>query len=481
MKEKEMTDDLHYISATEAIAKFKTKELSPVDLMQAIIDRAEAVEPTVNAFSETFFDEALTQAKDAQERYAGDGSSARTLEGVPVALKDEHHIKGLKNTRGSLVYRDQVADSTVPVAERVLASGGIMHARTTTPEFSMAGFTHSKLWGVTRNPWNLEYSSHGSSGGAGASLAAGTTTLATGSDIGGSIRGPASANGVVGFRPPWGRVPALPPISFDHYFVSGPLARTIDDLTLLQNVLAGPHPADIASLRPKLELPYDTGSLKGMRIGLITDFGGWAIDPIVKANTLTAAKAFEELGAIVEPASFEVTQEEVRLAVFIHFNSLFGGGAKADLDAHRDLLNPYTVDFIELGMKSAEDYTYVEGLRLEAEIYRKLSIDLDRFDVLISPTLAIPAFKAGEDYVTDRPVVNGIMVDHWNDAHFTSVFSVTARCPVLAVPTGFGPNGVPTGIQIVGRTFDDETVFRVARGFEKARPWFQSPSTRPPL
>jgi Asp-tRNA(Asn)/Glu-tRNA(Gln) amidotransferase A subunit family amidase len=476
-----VTDDLHYISATEARSLFLKKELSPVELMEAVIARAEHTEPIVNAFSETFFDEARAQAKEAARRYVGDRSDVRPLEGIPVAMKDEHHIKGYKHTRGSLVYKDQIADSTTPIAERVLEAGGIMHARTTNSEFSMAGFTHSKLWGVTRNPWNPEFSTHGSSGGAGAALAAGSTTLASGSDIGGSIRGPASANGVVGFRPPYGRVPNLPPINFDHYFVAGPLARTVSDLAMFQNVIAGPHPVDIASLRPKLEIPDELPGVEGWTVGLTTDLGGWPVDRTVEANTIAAAKAFEELGATVEPASFSVTPEEVRLAVFIHFNSIFGSSVKADLDNHRDLLNPATIDFIELGIRSTEGLGYLEGLMLEADIYRRLSADLSRFNVLLCPTLALPAFTAGEHYVDGGPLVNGQKTEHWVDAHFTCVFSVTARCPIVNVPTGFGDNGVPTGMQIVGRTYDDTSVFQAATAYERARPWFQDAQSRPSL
>jgi Asp-tRNA(Asn)/Glu-tRNA(Gln) amidotransferase A subunit family amidase len=195
--------DLSYLPATEALARFRTRELSPVELMEAVIARAEQIEPEVNAFCFTYYDRALEQAKAAERIYATDPDAARPLEGLPVALKDEVEIAGEPATMASLVYQDAIAEQTTPVGERILDSGGIIHARTTTPEFSCAGFTHSKIYGVTRNPWNLHYGVGGSSGGSGASLAAGTSTLASGSDIGGSIRIPASFNGVVGFKPPY--------------------------------------------------------------------------------------------------------------------------------------------------------------------------------------------------------------------------------------------------------------------------------------
>jgi len=199
--------DLHYLSATEALRLFRSRELSPVELLDAVIARAEAVEPVVNALCHTFSDEARAAAREAEARYAGRGEPPRALEGIPLAIKEEEAIAGQPWTQGSLLYKDLVADYTSAFGQRMLDSGAIVHARSTAPEFSCAGFTHSKLHGVTRNPWNPGFGVGGSSGGSGAALAAGTTTLASGSDIGGSIRIPASFNGVVGFKPPYGRVP----------------------------------------------------------------------------------------------------------------------------------------------------------------------------------------------------------------------------------------------------------------------------------
>ena len=212
-----MGDELHYLSASAAIARFRARELSPVELMQAVIERAEQVEPRINAFTDTHFERALEQARRAEARYAKPAGRPRSLEGIPVAVKDEAAIAGQRTTSGSLILRDHVDTETSPVVERLLRAGAIVHARSTAPEFSCATFTHSRLWGVTRNPWHLDYTPGGSSGGSAAALAAGTATLATGSDIAGSIRIPASCCGVVGFKPPYGRVPEEPPYGFDFY------------------------------------------------------------------------------------------------------------------------------------------------------------------------------------------------------------------------------------------------------------------------
>ena len=190
--------DLHYLTATEALRLFRSRELSPAELMAAVIARAEAVEPAINAFAETRYEQAMDQAREAEARYAGQGPEPGPLEGLPVAVKEEAPIEGQRHTLGSVPLREVVADHTAVFVQRIIDAGGIVHARSTTPEFSCAPFTWTKLWGVTRNPWNTAYSPGGSSGGSAATLVAGSATLATGSDIGGSIRIPASFCGVIG-------------------------------------------------------------------------------------------------------------------------------------------------------------------------------------------------------------------------------------------------------------------------------------------
>jgi len=283
--------DLAYIPASDALAKFRSRELSPVELMQATIDRAKSVEPAIGAFADQFFDDALEAAQEAEARYTGRSADPRPLEGLPVSIKDEEAQTGRRNTNASLIFQDHIADHNSPIVERVLEAGGIVHARTRTPEFSCMPFTHSRLWGVTHNPWNLAFDVGGSSGGAAASLASGTSSLASGSDIGGSIRIPASCCGVVGFKPPFGRVPQGTPFNLDQYCHVGPLARTVADCSLFENAIAGPHPADIVSLQPKLELPATFGDIKGWKIAFSPDLGAYEVDTEVAENSRAAAEA----------------------------------------------------------------------------------------------------------------------------------------------------------------------------------------------
>jgi Asp-tRNA(Asn)/Glu-tRNA(Gln) amidotransferase A subunit family amidase len=464
--------DLHYLSATEALARFRSRELSPVELMEAVIARAEQIEPDVNAFCHTYYDRALEQAKAAERIYATEPDAARPLEGLPIALKDEVEIAGEPATMASLVYRDELAEQTTPLGERILASGGIVHARATTPEFSCAGFTHSKLYGVTRNPWNLHYGVGGSSGGSGASLAAGTSTLASGSDIGGSIRIPASFNGVVGFKPPYGRVPVEVPFNMDTYCHNGPLARTVADCALFENALAGPHPDDHTSLRPKLELPDRFDGIDGLRIGYSVDLGGWAVDADVKQNTRDAALALRDAGAVVDEVDLSVDRAMLDRAIGVHYQTMFAAWIGGIADEYGDLLNDYAIEFARMTAERGAGVSVLEGMELETLIWRPIGKLFEQYDVLITPTSATRGLVAGDGYVGKSIDVGGETLPSYFDALLTPLFNIASRCPVLNVPSGFGDNGVPTGIQIAARTFDDVTAFRVGAALEQVRPFW---------
>jgi hypothetical protein len=261
-----MSDDLCYLTATEAAALFRARKLSPVELLSAQIARAEAVEPEINAFTYRYFDDAMAAAKKAEARFMKPGARPRALEGLSVAIKDAGHLKGKPTSAGSLTSDEAPQPATSPINDRVLRAGAIAHARSATPEFSCASVTHSRRWGVTRNPWAPALTPGGSSGGAGASLAAGTSTLATGSDIGGSIRIPAACCGLVGYKPPRGRNPIDAPFNLDFYCHTGPLARSVGDAMLLQNVMSGPHPLDPTMLPGRLTLRDRDRDLRGWRI-----------------------------------------------------------------------------------------------------------------------------------------------------------------------------------------------------------------------
>jgi len=463
-----MAKDVHYLTASEALALFHAGDLSPVELMQATIDRIEAVDGEVNALPILFFDEALEGARQAEARYAGRGGRPRPLEGIPVAVKDEVEVAGQPCTEGSLILKDNVAERTAACVQRIIDAGGIIHARSATPEFCCAAITDSRLWGVTRNPWNLAYSPGGSSGGSGAALAAGMTTLATGSDIGGSIRIPASFCGVVGFKPPYGRVPQEPPFNLDHYCHDGPMARTVEDCRLLENVMAGPHRDDIVSLRPKLSIPPDPPGIEGWRIAVNADMGGFEVDDEVRANITAAAATFRSLGAHVEEVGLTLRMDDLREAARAHFGTIFGNLIAQALPEHRELMTSYAIEFAEDAARP--NVGYYRSLEIESEVYAAIADVLEDHRILITPVFGVPALKAtADDYDLEVMYRHGM----------TLPFNMCSRCPVLVVPCGRSRDGVPLGVQVIGRTYDDVSVFRAAAAFAAALPWFDAPARRP--
>jgi aspartyl-tRNA(Asn)/glutamyl-tRNA(Gln) amidotransferase subunit A len=468
--------ELHYISATEARALFEARKLSPVELMTAVIERAEAVEPKINAFPATLYDAAMEQAKDAEHRYAS--GDARPLEGIPVAVKEEAPIAGQPNVLGSLALKDHVADKTAVFVQRILDAGGIVHARSATPEFSSAPVTWSNLWGVTRNPWNLEYSPGGSSGGSAAALAAGSATLATGSDIGGSIRIPSCFCGVVGFKPPYGRVPEVEIFNLDHYCHEGPLARTVADCALLENVIAGPHPTDVASIRPKLEIPWPPEPVRGLRIAFSTDLGCYHVAPEVAACAEQAADRLRDAGATVVPVDLPWQLGTIKRAARIHFGAIMGASIAAEFGGELgEEFTPYVRGLVRES-ESISKNDIVAGLVLEAKIYEPLGELLDDYDALLCPTFAVSGLPAA--WQLSEPLPNRSS-DDWLDVMMTLPFNVASRCPVVNIPAGMSPDGVPIGMSVVARTYDDVTAFRVAAAHEQQLGWWADGGPRPAL
>lgn len=476
-----MTDtDLCYLPATEALRLFKARKLSPVELMEATIARAAATEGKINCLTYTHFDEAMDLARKAETKYAK-GLRTGPLEGLPVGIKDESYIEGKPTSGGSLVMKDHVATHTSPMNARILKAGGIVHARTATPEFSCAAFTWSRLWGITRNPWNRRFTPGGSSGGSAASLAAGSSSIATGSDIGGSIRIPASTCGLVGYKPPYGRNPDDPPFNLDFYCHTGPLARTVKDAILLQNVMSGPSPLDISTLRPKLTLPMDYKPIRGWKIAFSMDLGFFEVDREVQKNTLAALDVFRSLGATVEEVDLGWTAEVLE-AGMTYLRHLFGASLSRLLRKHGKDMTTYARQFAQEGQRS-KAVDFVRTLDVANRMYGTLGPLLERYNVLVCPTTALPAVPAGFDHSQDSVKINGRTISNpmlgWV---MTTPFNTMSRCPVLSLPSGRARNGVPTGIQIVGRTYCDADVFRAGLAYETAQgQWFRSSKTRPDL
>ncbi len=458
--------ELHTLSAIETLGLFRSRDLSPVEYLEALIARADVMGGTVNALTDTYFDEALAQARAATRAYAtGD---PRQLEGLPIAVKDEAEVAGKRTTNGSLLWVDSVAERDEPMIERIRASGAIIHARTTTPEFSIAFWTWSKLWGVTRNPWNLDFDVSGSSGGSAAALAAGLTPLATGSDIGGSIRAPASCCGVVGYKPAYGRIPQPAPFGLDPWCHLGPLARTVSDTALFADQLIGPHPRDLASIRPALRIGDVLAGVRGMRIALSLDLGDWPVIPVIRTALTETADILRSMGAIVEEVPLTIERRLIATASDAHYGMLFAAAARQAIAGRESEATSYTRNWLASLERPPSP---MQGLEAEGAIIERVNDTLERFDVLLCPTASIPALRAGVDYTEVPVTIDGVDYDPMREIFLTEVFNATGRCPVVNVPIGRDEVGVPIGAQIVARTFDDPTAFRVAAAIEAARPW----------
>ncbi len=470
--------ELCYLSATEVLQRFRSRSLSPVEYLAALIDRSVQAEPVINAFAFTRFDEAMEQARVAEAKYARSDSNIRPLEGLPVAVKDEMDIAGQPVTSGSLYLKDNVSTETHYSVQRLLDAGAIVHARTTTPEFCCAGITDSRIHGTTHTPWKHGITSGGSSGGSGASLAAGTTPLATGSDIGGSIRIPAASCGVVGYKPPYGRNPDNTAFAFDMYAVVGPMGRTVRDTILMQNILCGPHPLDNASIRPKYVLPDSYDDIRGLKIAWSMDLGFFEVDEHVRANTRRTLELLESLGAELVEVNFEWNAAADR-ATQNYLDHLFGGFIKSYVDTDPGLASPWALYCAEASDKTTASDFYA-AYEMQAAMSRHAGAIMEDCYAFVCPTLNFHEIPAAQN-PNDPVIINGKTVDPLYGWCMCHPFNMLGRLPVLSVPSGVGGNGLPTGVQIVARHLDDERVFRVASALESAQPWLDCPERRPAL
>jgi Asp-tRNA(Asn)/Glu-tRNA(Gln) amidotransferase A subunit family amidase len=473
-----MDAELCFLSALEATGLFRSKRLSPVELTEAVIAQSEHVEADINAFSDTFFDQAMEQARAAESRYAR-GQPEGLLDGITIAIKDEMDVAGQRNTEGSLIYRNRMATEDAVLVARLRRQGAIFHARSTCPEFCSLWNTQSRLFGVTRNPWNLDITPGGSSGGSAASLAAGTSTLATGSDIGGSIRFPASMCGIVGFKPPFGRVPeSYAPYNLEPYCANGPMARTVADTALMQNVISGRHPQDAATALPRIDIPTAFGSdLSGTRIAFSLDFGYLDPEADIVRNTLDAVDRLRALGAEV----VEVDPDwppGIERSYYGHMDPLFFAALASELESNRDLMCDYNVHMAEQGLERQKDpLSFYAATCVEARMYEVFGALMENFDAFVCPTVLANTLKADFNPAQEKYTIGGRIQEYDLTQSTCHIFNMMGRCPAISVPSGLGDNGVPTGLQIAASAYDDIAVFRVAAALEST--W--SKSFRPAL
>ncbi len=462
MKDKET--DLCYMPATQLVALYEWKTLSPLEVTKAVLDRIAAVDSAVNAFSYVNAEAALTAAAESEKRWMEDEPMG-LLDGVPVTVKDIVLCRDWPAQRGSKASpADELPDEDSPCVARLREHGAVIVGRTTTPEFGWKGVTDSPLSGITRNPWNTDLTPGGSSGGAAAAAALGMGALHIGSDGGGSIRIPAGFTGVFGFKGSFGRVPVYPPSAFGTLSHCGPLTRTVADAGLMMDVLILPDSRDWQAL-PYDPWSYRTGldiGVSHLRIAYSPNLGYVDVDPEVAEIVGRAVDVLAELGAVVEEINpgFENPVD--------CFNKHWYTGA-ANLVARytpeqRQLMDPGLLEIVaEAASYSLTDYT--DAMQVRVGLGQHMNAFHDEYDILVTPTLPIAAFKAG-DAVADLKEQN-----RWPDwTPFTYPFNLTGQ-PACSVPCGFTKAGLPVGLQIVGPQHADPLVFRVAGAFETAQPF----------
>ena len=465
--------DLAFTPAWRLRELIAARQVSPVELVELYLRRIETYNGSLNAYLTVTAEEALAEARTREQEVLR-GEAQGPLHGLPIAIKDLEATRGIRTTEGSLVFKNRVPEEDSREVERVRAAGAIILGKTNTSEFGQSGTTENRLGDACRNPWDLERTSGGSSGGSAAAVAAGLCALATGSDGGGSIRIPASFCGVYGLKPTQGRVPRsgrLP--TWNPFAQSGPIVRTVRDAALLLQVLAGPDRRDPGSLReqpPDFLAALDLG-VRGLRLAWSPDLGYAAVDAEVVETTARAARLFEELGCRVEEPGIALHEP------FPPFNTIFAANTYAAyghlLESHGDQLTDYARNVMEIGLTvSGADFS--RALRAVEEMRAQLTDLLEEYDLLLTPTLAVAAFP-----VEQRPrTIGGREVDpRWGFFPFTFPFNMAGQ-PAASIPCGFSDQGLPIGLQIVGRRGEETTVLRASAAFEAARPWAER---RPPV
>jgi aspartyl-tRNA(Asn)/glutamyl-tRNA(Gln) amidotransferase subunit A len=459
-----VSNDLALLSATELLAGYRDKTFSPVEVTQGILERIEALGTPVNAFSLLDGERALESARASESRWQR-GEPRGLLDGVPTTIKDLILTAGWPTMRGSLaIAREQDWDEDAPATARLKEHGAVLLGKTTTPEFGWKGVTDSALTGVTRNPWNTERTTGGSSGGAAAACALGFGALHIGTDGGGSIRIPAGFTGVFGHKPTFGRVPAWPLSPFGTLAHIGPLTRTVDDAALMLNVLAGPDARDWHAL-PADGVDYSQGladGVRGLRIAFSPDLGYVPMDPEVADLVAGAVRKFSELGAHVEevPGPFEDPGETFRVHWYAGAANLLSGFS----EEQRAKMDP---GLQEVARQGAEIplARYLSAMNERGALGETMCRFHQRWDLLLTPTLPIPAFEAGVEYPESGPYKRW---PHWTP--FSHPFNLTQQ-PAASAPCGFTEAGLPVGLHIIGAKYADSLVLRAARSLEAASPF----------
>ena len=464
--------ELSFTPAYQLARLIKSRDLSPVELMDVTLNRIKEISPKLNAYLTVLEEDAMAAARQAEKK-AVSGAPLGILHGLPISIKDLIPTKGIRTTMGSLVYKDWIPETEGTTIQRIRKAGAIIVGKTNAAEIGTAIQTRNKLGDDCRNPWNTDMTPGGSSGGAAAAMAAGISPLSLGSDGGGSVRIPAAFCGLFGMKPSYGRIPKdYAEWGMSHTLTFGPLSWTVRDAAMMMNVMSGLNSLDYTCIRtspPDFVKELD-GTLRQLRIAWTPDMGyDVKVDPEIRAAVESAANVFKEMGHQVTQAIPDTGMPFMTFDATIATRNSIPLGFL--LDEHPDDIMPYNKLQFETGrsvsgIELAKAWVHVEKIRWA---YRDF---FQKYDLLITPSTAIPAFPVGSK---DRSLGRGFF--DWAFTPFTCIFNLTGS-PAASVPCGFSSNGLPIGMQLVGPLEDDVTVMCAAAAFEKARPWTNK---RPPV
>jgi amidase len=475
--------ELCYTSAKMLARMIRTRKVSATEVLRAFIARIEEVNPKVNAIVTFLPEQALKAAKALDRKHRGQtpgsvpgGVAGGPLAGLPIAHKDIVPTKGIRTTFGSPIFADHVPGEDHVIVERLRAAGAILIGKTNTPEFATGAQTFNPIFGATRNPYDLSKTSGGSSGGAAAAVASGMLPFADGSDLGSSLRNPASFCNVVGFRPTPGRVPNWPfPNAWDTLWSLGPIARTVEDAALLLSAMAGPDPrSPTTHAEPGSTFARPLArDFKKVRVAWSLDLGGaFPVDARVARALEPVRKVLASLGCIVEEAAPDLSDADEAFQVqrALGFVEAYG----KLLTTKRALMKDTVVWNIEQGL--ALDAKRIANANvLRSRVFHTMRTFLERYEFLVLPTVQVPPFPVDQPYVTE---IDGVKLDNYLTWMKSNYLITATSSPAISIPAGFTDDGLPVGLQIVGRYRDDFGVLQLAHAFEGATEVWKR---RPPL
>ncbi|MFX0076923.1 MAG: amidase [Candidatus Hermodarchaeota archaeon] len=461
-------EDICFMSAYDMIEVIRNQEITSEEITETIIERIEKINPIINAYCTTTFDLARSMAKEADQKVKK-GEKSGLLNGVPTSIKDLNAVKGVRTTFGSKIFEHNVPDYDDVAVERLKNEGCVILGKTNSPEFGFKGVTDNSIFGYSRNPWNLDFTTGGSSGGAAAAVVSGLGPLAQGSDGGGSIRHPSSMCGAYGLKPSYGRVPRYPKLfkMGTDLAVIGPIVRYVKDAALMLDAMKGSFEGDKATLPSEGFKYIDKISEvpEKLKIGYSINMGyAKIIDTEVEKNILNSVKLFETFGWMVEPAKMKLKK------AFVSFTTLWSSqlayNLKPYLKEWRDSMDPELIKLIDLGL-SFDSMDLPRAMALRSSVYETFFKVFKEFDILITPSLAIPGFKLGMMF---PPKINDIRASPTSWMPFSFPINLIGH-PAASIPSGWSSEGLPIGMQIIGRRFDELKVLQVSKAFEELAPW----------